>query len=267
MFVALATVWIGQVRAQSIKDGEHALRDAVLKQQRYLRGFSADGVMRWRWDGSSLALEPFETHMLGVFVARSVKVKGSRVEIQGELHELVLRKDGSVTASPEKNSVSLEVDLHGADVAAVLPKLASLLFYPDQQSALDDLPPRYKAVLPINADGARAPLKRMRGCDCASPCGASSHGTRGVTPPRITHQVDPEFSEEARRRKFSGRVEVGLVVSSAGVPEDLWIVRSAGMGLDEKAAEAVSGYRFAPATCHDQPTAVDLYVDVNFRIF
>jgi protein TonB len=44
-------------------------------------------------------------------------------------------------------------------------------------------------------------------------------------------------------------------------------VRGVGMGLDEKAVEAVRQYKFKPATRDGKPVKVDLYVDVNFNIF
>jgi TonB family protein len=39
------------------------------------------------------------------------------------------------------------------------------------------------------------------------------------------------------------------------------------MGLDEKAIEAVSKYRFKPAMNHGQPVAVRIMIEVNFRIY
>ena len=90
---------------------------------------------------------------------------------------------------------------------------------------------------------------------------------KGAQPPRVIYQVDPEFSEKARQAKFSGNVQVGFKVDTAGRPQEIWITRAAGMDLDAKAGEAVSQYKFAPATCHGNPIPVGLYIDVNFQIF
>jgi len=57
------------------------------------------------------------------------------------------------------------------------------------------------------------------------------------------------------------------VVEPDGTPDHIRIARPAGMGLDEKALEAVSQYRFAPATRDGQPVRVEMYVEVNFQIF
>jgi len=85
--------------------------------------------------------------------------------------------------------------------------------------------------------------------------------------PRLIVQVDPEFSEEARKAKFSGNVEVYLVVDEQGLPTHVRVARGVGMGLDEKAVEAVRQYRFKPAMLHGKPVKVDMYVDVSFQIF
>lgn len=78
---------------------------------------------------------------------------------------------------------------------------------------------------------------------------------------------DPEFSEEARKAKFSGNVEVYLIVDENGNPTHVRVVRDVGMGLGEKAVEAVRQYKFKPAMQNGKPVKVDMYVDVNFQIF
>jgi protein TonB len=88
----------------------------------------------------------------------------------------------------------------------------------------------------------------------------------GVRAPQVLFQPEPEFSEEARRAKFSGNVEVYLWVDEHGNPSHVRVVRGIGMGLDEKAAEAVRQYRFKPATENGKPVMVEMYIDVVFQI-
>jgi len=97
--------------------------------------------------------------------------------------------------------------------------------------------------------------------------GGPMHIGGGVRPPTVLRQVDPEFSEEARKAKFSGNVQVYLWVDEQGNPSHVRVVRGVGMGLDEKAVEAVRQYKFRPATKDGKPVKVDLYIDVNFQIF
>ncbi len=89
----------------------------------------------------------------------------------------------------------------------------------------------------------------------------------GVTQPVPIYQPEPEFSEEARKAKFQGVVTVSIIVDAQGKPQNVRVTRGVGMGLDEKAIEAVQQYRFKPAKKNGKPVAVYLNVEVNFEIF
>jgi protein TonB len=89
----------------------------------------------------------------------------------------------------------------------------------------------------------------------------------GVSTPVVIYQVEPEFSEEARKAKFMGVVLVNLIVDAHGLPQNVHTLRGVGMGLDEKAVEAVRQYRFKPAMEGGKPVPVELNVEVNFQIF
>ena len=83
----------------------------------------------------------------------------------------------------------------------------------------------------------------------------------------VLFEVEPEFSEEARRAKVAGNVVVNLWVDAQGNPSHLRVVRGVGMGLDEKAVAAVKQYRFKPAMEGGKPVLVELNIEVNFQIF
>jgi len=87
-----------------------------------------------------------------------------------------------------------------------------------------------------------------------------------VSMPEVIYSVDPEFSEEARKAKVSGDVTVYLWVDEHGNPTHIRVLRGMGMGLDEKAVEAVRQYRFKPAMENGRPVKVEMYVVVNFQI-
>ena len=88
----------------------------------------------------------------------------------------------------------------------------------------------------------------------------------GVTPPRVIYSQYPEFSEEARRQKVQGVVTLGLVVTSAGKPTRIRVLQGRGYGLDEKAVEAVSQWKFKPATKDGKPVSVEIAVEVDFNL-
>jgi periplasmic protein TonB len=92
-------------------------------------------------------------------------------------------------------------------------------------------------------------------------------GRGGVTPPRPIYDPDPDYSDAARKAKYQGSVLLWLVVDPQGRPHNLRIQRSLGMGLDEKAVAAVSTWRFQPGSLHGQPVAVEINVEVSFRLY
>lgn len=89
----------------------------------------------------------------------------------------------------------------------------------------------------------------------------------GVTPPRLLVDVNPKFTNKARKAKLSGTVEVGLMVDEQGVPRDVVVQKGLGMGLDEEAIKAVRQYRFFPAMKDGVPVKVALTIKVDFQIF
>ncbi len=88
----------------------------------------------------------------------------------------------------------------------------------------------------------------------------------GVTAPQVIHSVEPEFTDQARRANYQGTVSIALVVDAQGYPQDLRITRHLGMGLDEKALEAVRQYKFKPAMYQGHAVAVQMVIDVDFRL-
>jgi TonB family protein len=91
----------------------------------------------------------------------------------------------------------------------------------------------------------------------------------GVSAPRAIFQPEAEFSDEARRAKYEGTVIVSLIVDAQGNPQNVHIVRALGMGLDEKALEAVRQYKFKPAMerASGKAVPVPIQVVVSFRLY
>jgi protein TonB len=89
----------------------------------------------------------------------------------------------------------------------------------------------------------------------------------GVSAPKSIYAPDPEYSEEARKAKFTGTCVLSLIVGPDGKPRDIRVFRSLGLGLDEKAVEAVSQWKFEPAQKDGRPVAVAINVEVQFRLY
>lgn len=88
----------------------------------------------------------------------------------------------------------------------------------------------------------------------------------GVSQPLPLYKPDPDYSEEARKAKFQGTVVLAIVVDEKGLPRDVKVVRPLGLGLDQKAIEAVEKWRFRPGMKDGKPVAVYATIEVNFRL-
>jgi len=97
--------------------------------------------------------------------------------------------------------------------------------------------------------------------------GIYTPGVGGVTQPTPIFTPEAEFSDEARRQKYQGVCMISVIVDAQGNPQSPRVVRRLGMGLDEKALEAVLRYRFKPAKKDGKPVAVRMTVLVNFRLY
>ncbi len=91
-------------------------------------------------------------------------------------------------------------------------------------------------------------------------------GAGRIIAPVVLYQVEPEFSEEARKAKYQGTVVLAIEVGEDGKPRGFHILQGLGLGLDEKAIEAVSRWKFKPATRNGKPIRAPATIQVNFRL-
>lgn len=88
----------------------------------------------------------------------------------------------------------------------------------------------------------------------------------GVNPPTLLSKMEPQYTEEARAAGYSGAVMLSIVVGTDGKAEDVRVIKPLGMGLDEKAIEAVQQWVFRPGTNRGEPVKVRAQIEVNFRL-
>ncbi len=100
----------------------------------------------------------------------------------------------------------------------------------------------------------------------AAPPPAASFPAGPMSPPSVLFKADPAYSEEARLTKFNGSVAIQLTVDADGFPGNLKIARPIGLGLDEKALDALKQWRFKPALRAGHPVPTAATVEINFRL-
>jgi len=167
------------------------------------------------------------------------------------------------------------------------PKLAvepTIVIPPQVQLAANNMPnlgdPMAHALLPSNGTGSGGGIGSGSGGGVGSGKGpgfgpGEGGGTGGgvfrvgggVSPPRAIYNPEPEFSEEARKAKYQGVCTLGLIVGTDGRPSNIRVLSSLGMGLDEKAIEAVRNWKFEPAMKDGHPVRVEIAVEVDFHLY
>jgi periplasmic protein TonB len=93
-------------------------------------------------------------------------------------------------------------------------------------------------------------------------------GQNGFGEPTCVYCPQPEFSDEAVKAKYQGTALLQAVVTPDGRATDIHVVKGLGLGLDEKAIEAVRKWRFKPAAAPDgRPSAVITLIEVTFHLY
>jgi periplasmic protein TonB len=98
-----------------------------------------------------------------------------------------------------------------------------------------------------------------------APLGSNRPTDLVSAPPVVILKVEPQYTEEARQAKLQGTVVLYVEVGPDGMAHNIKVQRPLGMGLDEKAIEAVQQWRFRPGMRDGKPSTVAATVEVNFR--
>jgi TonB family protein len=117
------------------------------------------------------------------------------------------------------------------------------------------LPPIMSAPSRVSSS-AKAPQRTRIG---ARPIASSS-----VTPPQLITSFPPTYTIQGWSRLVEGTVTLEVSVDERGNATVLRTVSGLGYGLDEKAAEAVRGWKFIPALRNGVPVSAITQIDVDF---
>lgn len=97
--------------------------------------------------------------------------------------------------------------------------------------------------------------------------GTISYKDLGITEePKLLHVEEPEYSDEARKARYQGSVLLAIDVDVNGRVTNVRVLTSLGLGLDEKAKEAVLKWRFRPAMAGGRPVTAPAQVKVTFHL-
>ncbi len=97
--------------------------------------------------------------------------------------------------------------------------------------------------------------------------GTISYRALGITQePKLLHAEEPEYSDEARKARYQGSVLLAIDVDTDGRVTNVRVLRSLGLGLDERAIAAVLKWKFRPAMAGGRPVTAPAQVQVTFHL-
>ena len=222
-------------------EGDHLIYDSqgnLIKGNRTVRH-------KWCWCAAQLQIEEIEVKRdkLVLRGPRIVRVYDNKKKAFSKL----VKEEGDVRVEIELDTGQTNEDA----IVAVLEKI-----FLTQNDDLDSSIP----------DAWRAADFKSAGGDVAKVKNAPSP-EQNVSAPRPIRTLDPEYSEEASRRRLQGSLVLWVVVDEKGDVVRIKLSRCLGMGLDEQAVQAVSQWKFQPAMRNGQPVAVQMNVEVTFHLY
>jgi len=108
--------------------------------------------------------------------------------------------------------------------------------------------------------------------DGAGNTGCCGNGQGGVGKaarlPECLYCPRPEYSDQARKSHYQGSVLLNVQILANGKAGSIEVAKGLGMGLDEKAIEAVKTWQFKPAIGQDaKPFVLVVPVEVVFQLY
>lgn len=91
-------------------------------------------------------------------------------------------------------------------------------------------------------------------------------GDYGIVAPKGIFTPDPEYTDDARRKKINGYVVLSVVVGTDGKVREATVTKSLDKGLDNQSLKTVKEWKFQPATKDGQPVPVRIDVEMTFRV-
>jgi TonB family protein len=151
-------------------------------------------------------------------------------------------------------------DPTSAEESISLDLLARLLDQQDRGDEAKELRARSGAIVKAQMSESQASSNKT------FPAVFKVNVAEGTTPPKLLKKVEPEYNEDARAAKYQGTVVLQVVIGPDGFAHNIHVMKTLGLGLDEKAVEAVAQWQFSPGVKDGSPVPVAATVEVNFKL-
>jgi TonB family protein len=125
------------------------------------------------------------------------------------------------------------------------------------ENALQTLQQLDRELARVNHQGLVSAPNSPHSSNASGPGDADA---RGIYTPQ------PDYTEEAREARREGVCTLSLIVGLDGKTSNLVVVKKLGLGLDEKAVEAVRKWKFEPARKNGRPVLTHLTLSIQFKL-
>ncbi len=281
----------------SPQDPESLLRSTFQDKVFVLRGFPSEKSLNFDAQCNLEGNHKVESWTVSHMLVKSARIQHDRVQLSGERlalgvkdreEKLVLVKTG------KKVEINIAVDPSQFN-ADTIDRLRNRVFVKDSNELVNLVPdywapyltgriaikiengkPVYFVGSPVALAGAIATDSSNTGASAGTdlqllevlPSGEQVYKVKDlVKAPHPVYTPDPVYSKIARELSVQGTTIFQVVVDKNGSLTRLQLVKPIGMGLDEKAAETISKWRFKPALRDGEPVSVRIRIEVNFNLY
>ena len=226
--------------AASLAGAEENLRAAIRINPSFALDYDALGVL--------LALRGKNLDEAYESMQRAVQLDPGTVEIRIDQAQVLMRMNRSREADE------------------VLDLALKLSHTPEQTAEVATV---QHSLRQFEAAQAKARRQNLAGLQVTAPTksGAASAATAGNSEVRAIYTPQPDYTDEARRARREGTCVVDFIVGLDGKPRNIVVTKKLGMGLDEKAIEAVSKWKFEPARTNGRPALTHMSLSLQFKLF
>jgi TonB family protein len=301
-FLALLATTIPTIRLHAQSNAiEQNLRDQYKGKTLILRNFPTGNHLAYDSRGNLTSNSISGDWTVAAAVQLSeVRVSKHRLVIEANRLYLGWMKDVGLSSIPEskderKNSsrtVQIQAALSSESIDAAESLVSKIFLTPQDDfaalvpdywrpcllSGLAQVEPQTSGSCRVSPEFLRIPGVMLHSEKTASPqdllndpaklsIPGVERSAKGIKPPKVTFQTEPEFAEEAQRAKFQGTMTLGVVIDEKGGVQKVWILSPLGSGLDKRAVDTVQTWRFNPAEKDGKPVPFVVAIEVDFRLY
>ncbi len=233
---AAATMQKGMSDSTSVAATESSLRTAIRLNPSFALAYDALG-MSFAYRGKNLD-EAYAS------MQKAVQLDPGTVEIRIDEAQVLMRMN------------------RDKEAAEVLDLALKMSHTPEQTAAIETVQQNMKKYV-----AERGKMRQPTLTGIATGPGPKTSTNPAVTDARAIYTPQPDYTEQARVAKLQGACVLSLTVGLDGNPSNIVVTKKLGMGLDERAIEAVKKWKFEPARRYGRPVLTHLTLSIQFKLF